>query len=259
MADRLSQKQIDKFGKIVLTMPVYNEIEVIEEVVRKNFSYVKGFSNSDLIISEDGSTDGTKELLQKLQKELGFTFHSSPTRKGASRGIKNALKFALKEGGDIVLITDSDNQHEPKDFDLLLKQINRFDMVVGLKKPRRDPYWRRIGSKAWNLFIRLLFGLSLHDVNCGFRAIRKEVLTKVLEQNETFTECPLSEFSIRAEFAGFTQTEVPITHYMRDSKPKAWNPDKIPQMAFGLFFSCLKLRLKLTRVLSQSVKTDEKN
>lgn len=245
MSSTVTKKQISNFGKIVLTMPVYNEIEVIEEVVRKNFSYVKKFTNSDLIISEDGSNDGTKELLQKLQKELGFTLQSSPTRKGASRGIKNALKFAVESGADTILITDSDNQHEPSDFDLLLAKIGRFDMVVGLKKPRRDPYWRRLGSKAWNLFIRLLFGLNLHDVNCGFRAIRKNVIVDVLDQTETFAECPLSEFSIRAKFAGFSQTEVPITHYMRDSKPKAWNPNKIPQMALNLFLACLQLRLTL--------------
>ena len=244
---KLNQKQINELGRVVLTMPVYNEIEVIEEVVRKNFAYISKFPNSNLIISEDGSTDGTKELLQKLQKELGFTLHSSPTRKGASRGIKNALKFALKAGGDIILITDSDNQHEPSDFSLLLKQIDRFDMVVGWKYPRRDPHWRRLGSKGWNFFIRMLFGVSLHDVNCGFRAIRKEVLEKVLQETETFEECPLSELSIRAKFAGFSQTEVPITHYVRNTKPKAWNPKKIPKMALNLFFSCLKVRLELNQ------------
>lgn len=68
MENRLTDKQILKLGKIVLTMPVYNEIEIIEEVVRKNFAYVKKFPNSDLIISEDGSSDGTKELLRKLKK-----------------------------------------------------------------------------------------------------------------------------------------------------------------------------------------------
>lgn len=118
-------------------------------------------------------------------------------------------------------------------------------MVVGLKKPRRDPLWRRLGSKVWNLYIRLLFDLSLHDVNCGFRAIRKDVIASVLDQTETFAECPLSEFSIRAKFAGFTQTEVPITHYMRDTKPTAWNPNRIPQIIFRLLLSSLQLRQKL--------------
>ncbi len=226
-------------------MPVYNEIEVIEEVVRKNFNYVKQFPNSDLVISEDGSTDGTKELLQKLKKELRFTLYSSPTRKGASRGIKNALKFSVKEGANIILITDSDNQHEPKDFDLLLKKINQFDMVVGLKKPRRDPYWRRLGSKGWNFFIRVLFGVKLNDVNCGFRAIHREVLEKLLKDTESFAENPLSELSIRAKFAGFSQTEVAITHYIRETKPTAWNPKKIPQIAIGLFLASLKLRMSL--------------
>ena len=245
MKSKLTEKRIYGLGKIVLTMPVYNEIEVIEEVARKNFAYISRFDNSNLIISEDGSTDGTKELLKKLQKELGLTLHSSPIRKGACRGFKDALKFALKEGGDIILITDSDNQHEPSDFSLLLKKIDRFDMVVGWKHPRRDPYWRRLGSTGWNFFIRMLFGISLHDVNCGFRAIRKEVLEKVLQETEAFEENPLSELSIRAKFAGFSQTEVPIKHYVRDSKPKAWNPNKIPQMALKLFLSCLQLRLAL--------------
>jgi len=252
MSSKTNQKQFNKFGRIVLAMPVYNEIEAIEEVVRKNFFYISQIPNSDLIISEDGSTDGTKELLKKLQKELGFTLHSSLTRKVASRGIKNALKFALEAGGDIILISVSDNQHEPSDFNLLLKKIDRFDMVVGWKYPRRDPHWRRLGSTGWNFFIRMLFGISLHDVNCGFRVIKRELLEKILRETETFEECPLSELSIRAKFAGFSQTEGKIKHYERNTKPKAWNPDKIPQMAIRLFFSCLKLRLNLRQTESET-------
>ncbi|NIR09144.1 MAG: glycosyltransferase, partial [Candidatus Aminicenantes bacterium] len=64
-------------------LPVYNEKEVIEQVVRENFAFISQFPNGKLIITEDGSTDGTKTILKSLQKELGYELHSSSYRKGA--------------------------------------------------------------------------------------------------------------------------------------------------------------------------------
>lgn len=227
--------------KIHLVLPVYNEKEVIEQVVGENFAFISQFPKGKLIITEDGSTDGTKEILKKLQKELKFELHSSSHRKGPAQGQRDALAIASNDA-DIVLISDSDGQHDPQDFAKLLNKMDRFDMVVGRKFPRRDPKVRVYGSKLWNFYLYLLFGLKMRDINCGFRAIKKSVIETLLADNYTFPECVLTELSLRAHQQGFSQTEADVRHFWRKSKPKAWNPKKIPSIALNLFLASLRLK-----------------
>ncbi len=239
------KKRISKWGKVILAMPVFNEKEVIEEVVRKNHAYTQRFKNGQLLISEDGSNDGTKEILQKLKKELKFVLRATKKRQGAVQGQKNALNYALQEGADIVLLSDSDNQHDPSDFGKLFNKLKDNDFVLGHKYPRNDPFWRKYGSKVWNFYTRILFGMRLHDINCGFRMMKRKPLMEILPQCNLFQECFPSEMSIRAKFAGYKLDEVKIHHFMRGDKPKAWNPRKIPAIALNLLFKSLKLRKKL--------------
>jgi len=227
--------------KIHLVLPVYNEEEVIEQVVRENFAFISQLPEGKLIVTEDGSTDGTKEILRQLQKELKFELHSSPHRKGAAQGQRDALAIASHDA-DIVLISDSDGQHDPQDFTKLLEKMDRFDMVIGRKFPRQDPKIRVYGSRLWNFYLYLLFGLKMRDINCGFRAIKKPVVQAILTYNHTFPECVLTEFSLRTHQLGFSQTEADVRHFWRKSKPKAWNPKKIPSIALNLFFASLRLK-----------------
>ena len=246
--------------KIHLVLPVYNEREVIEQVVRENFAFISQFPKGKLIITEDGSTDGTKEILRTLQTELKFELHSSPHRKGAAQGQRDGLAIA-SNGADIVLISDSDGQHDPQDFAKLLKKMDRFDMVVGRKFPRQDPNARVYGSKLWNFYLYLLFGLKMQDINCGFRAIKKPVIEAILADNYTFPECVLTELSLRAHQQGFSQTEADVRHFWRKSKPKAWNPKKIPSIAFNLFLASLHLKreFKFKRAKRKNVTSNKKS
>lgn len=235
---------INKNLRINLVLTVYNEREVIEKVVRDNYEFISKLSNAKLIITEDGSTDGTKQILYKLKEELNFDLYSSEERKGAARAQKDALKIAMKNS-DIVLISDSDGQHDPNDFFNLLKKIPKFDMVIGHKYKRKDPLLRVFGSRLWNFYIRFLFGINLYDVNCGFRAIKSVVLDHILKYNETFPECVLSELSIKACKAGFKITEEKVSHHWRKDNPSAWNPKKIPIIVWKLFLASIELKREL--------------
>lgn len=228
-------------SRIHLVMMVYNEEDVIEQVVRENFTYISKFPHGKLIVTEDGSTDHTRDILKKLQQDLGFELHSSPERKGAAKAHRDELNIA-KENSDIVLVTDSDGQHKPDDFDKLLEYIDQYDMVVGRKYPRHDPWVRIYGSKIWNLYLFLLFGLKMKDINCGFRAIRSNVLVDLMPQNVLFPECVLTELSLRAHHKGYTQHQVNISHYWRKSAQKAWNPKRIPKIVKQLLKATLQLR-----------------
>lgn len=236
--------KLTKNLRINLVLPVHNEREVIKKVIRDNYEFISKLLNGKLIITEDGSTDGTKQILYKLKEELNFVYYSSEERKGAARAQKDALKIAM-EDSDIILISDSDEQHDPNDFFNLLKKIPKFDMVIGQKYKRKDPLLRVFGSKAWNFYIRLLFGIDLHDVNCGFRAIKSVVLHSILKENRIFPECVLTELSIRTYKAGFKITEEKVSHRWRKGNPKAWNPKKIPIIVWKLFLASIRLKKEL--------------
>lgn len=124
-------------------------------------------------------------------------------------------------------------------------------MVVGIKKNRQDPVWRRIGSTFWNFYIETLFRTGLYDVNCGFRAIKRPVLIKLLDKVKTFSECDMTELSIRTHAAGFILDEVPVSHFAREGKSKAWNPKKIVFIAMNLFREAFLLRIELWKKRSR--------
>src|SRR3989338_1132806 len=169
--------------KISIVIPVYNEAENIDSLVRSFYKILEKLPDSEMIIAEDGSTDGTKEKLTQLKNQILFTLISGEKRKGYNQAVKDALKTSKK---DIILFSDSSGQHDPNDYFLLSKYINDYDMVVGYKSQRQDPLFRLILSKGYNLILRLLFGIKLHDINCGFRLIKRNVIEDILPQTNTF-------------------------------------------------------------------------
>lgn len=228
---------------ISVVVPVYNEVGGIENVVRslhdKVLSKVPG---SELIVAEDGSADGTKEVLSRLQAELGFTLISGPARKGYTRAVKDALLLPKR---DIIFFSDSDGQHDPEDFFKLYPHIGDNDIVIGRKCPRRDPLHRRILSYGYNKAIGLLFGLWLRDIDSGFRLLRRSVVEEILPQTRTLKHCVSSEYVIRAFMAGYRICEAPVTHIARPHGTTAiFHPADLPKICFGLLLGLLKIKME---------------
>ena len=227
---------------VSLVMPVYNEAEVIQDVVIKYAKVLKKIPGSEFVICEDGSTDGTKEILQRLKKKYQLTLYQSPKRKGAVKGFLNSLTHAKK---DIIWFSDSDNTHDPSDVFRLLKKLDGFDMVIGRKFPRKDPAYRLFVSWGLNTFINVLFGTRFHDINSGFRLIKKELLNDFLPKLGTFPACILTELSLLAIQHGHTVTEVPVSHYYRHGSSRAIDPKKLPSLAWGILTAMLHIRFRL--------------
>jgi glycosyltransferase involved in cell wall biosynthesis len=185
-------------------IPVYNEAHIIENLVKSYYNEVIAkIPGSELIIAEDGSTDGTKDILKKLRKKLPFILISGNIRKGYNKAVKDALAMPKN---DIIFFSDSSGQHSPGDFFKLAREIGKYDMVIGYKHARKDPHFRIILSKGYNLITRLLFGVPLHDINCGFRIIKREVVKNLLKETTTFKlKFSLStKFQIQSTYNFFT-------------------------------------------------------
>lgn len=200
-------------GPVSVVMLVHNEADVIEQVVQSYYrEIISRAPGSEFIIAEDGSRDGTREILARLRRELPLTVIHREERRGYTRALRDALTLPKH---DLVFLSDSDGQHDPRDFWRLARRIANADMVVGFKRPRRDPLYRVAISRLYNVLIGLVFGLWLHDVNCGFRMMKRPVVNDLLRDEWQLNACIASELSIRAFHRGYTIAEVPVRHLRR--------------------------------------------
>jgi len=231
-----------KKHKVSIVMPVFNEAEIIGQVVRDFYlKILKKINNSEFVICEDGSTDGTKEILKNLQKKIPLKLHTSRKRKGAIQGYKDSLNSAKNE---IILFSDSDGTHDPNDFFKLIKKIDDYDMVIGWKSPRQDPFYRLFISRIFNLVINLLLGTKFHDINSGFRLIKKSLVEKLLPKTGLFPACILTELTLLAIKDGYKVTEVPVKHFKRKGESRALNTKKLPKLIWGVLRSIIKIRFQ---------------
>ena len=223
---------------ISLVIPVYNEVDVIEQVVRDFYNKVIAkIEGAQFIIAEDGSTDGTKEVLIKLAEEIPITLVMGDKRKGYTKAVKDALRLPEHE---IIFFSDSDGQQEPDDFWEILKLIEDNDIVVGYKHPRKDPLFRVFISKVYQIVNFCFFGIRLHDINCGYRLLKKKVLDDVLDDVCLLPNFVSSEIILRAYIKGYKIKEVPVRHYPREfgesrGLPVSKIPIEVLKLLKGLF------------------------
>ena len=196
---------------ISLIFPVYNEALIIEDTVRNYFDELDGQVPFELIVAEDGGTDDTKTVVRRLGRTLPIRVHTRDERKGYLNAIKDALMLAER---DWVFLVDSDYQFAAIDFWRLVPQMATHDIILGMKSPRRDPFYRIVLSRGLNLILRLLFRVPYRDMDTGFRLMRRETIERIAPQVRHFAFFT-AEFVVRCHQAGYKIVEVPVPHYSR--------------------------------------------
>lgn len=198
--------------RLDIVIPVHNESETIEQTLRELHVEIAQKIPSRIVVAEDGSTDGTKDILRRLSSDLPLELILSDKRKGYMNGVKDGLKQTSCER---VFFIDSDGQYTPSDFWKLYAVVDKFDMVIGRKVRRKDSFHRIVISYVFNQMIRLLFHVPIHDADTGFRLIRKDVIKSVLEDTVILPYSFWAEFTTRASRKGYRIAEVPINHRNR--------------------------------------------
>jgi len=213
LVDRLNDNK-DFIGKslISVVLPVHNEAKIISEIIRLYFEWICRKLPSVLVVAEDGSVDGTREILFSLKQEIPMILLSDHKRKGYAKAVADALRIC---DSDWIFFSDSDGQYHPSDFWKLWKNRNDYDMVIGRKIYRNERWHRIILAKGFHMIVNYLFRLKLHDADCGFRLIRRSVIQSVLDDVKFLKYSFWAEFTIRAALKGFRICEVPIKHYAR--------------------------------------------
>jgi glycosyltransferase involved in cell wall biosynthesis len=204
--------------RVLTAIPVYNEERHVERVLDEVRRYA-----SDLLVVNDGSTDGTADLLAR-QKGIHVITH--PQNRGYGAALISAFSFALQFGYEVLVTMDCDGQHEPSRIPLLLEALDDADIVSGsryLRDFRQDssaPQDRRRINQIITSELNNRYGLNLTDTFCGFKAYRREALAR-LRITESSWGMPL-QLWVQAAHAGLRIKEVGVPRLYLD-----------PNRAFG--------------------------
>jgi dolichol-phosphate mannosyltransferase len=205
MSDRWS-------SRVSVIVPVYNEAAHVEELLR---AIQDSPAKKEIILVDDGSTDGTREKLQSLpsMEDVTIVFHEKNYGKGAA--VRTALSYAR---GEYVLIQDSDLEYDPQDYPALLKPLEegRANVVYGVRPDRPERGMRFfLGAKLLTHLTNFLYGAGIHDEATCYKVFRRSVLSQIRLDCRRFEFCP--EVTAKLCRLGEKITEVPISYFPRSA------------------------------------------
>ncbi len=195
---------------ISVVVPVYNEAESVRPLYDALTAQLDSLNETyELIFVDDGSRDGSFEQLKALH-ELDERVRVIQFRRNF--GKTPALVAGFQEArGEVVFTMDADLQDDPAEIPLFLDKLAEgYDLVSGWKYPRHDPPTKTVPSFFFNRMVWSTTGVKLHDINCGFKAYRHEILDEVKLYGELHRFIP-----ILAHQRGFRVTEVKVRHHKR--------------------------------------------
>jgi glycosyltransferase involved in cell wall biosynthesis len=193
--------------------PAYNDSGTIASLVITALrSASRLTSNYEVIVINDGSSDSTAQILEELVRvypQLKVVTH------GVNRGYGGALRSGFAAASkDAIFYTDGDAQYDPAEMELLWpKMVQGVDLVNGYKISRSDPWHRVVIGRVYHHTVKLMFGLTVKDVDCDFRLLRRTIFDRVTLEKNSGVIC--LEMMKKIQDAGFRITEVPVHHYHR--------------------------------------------
>jgi glycosyltransferase involved in cell wall biosynthesis len=238
---------------IDLVLPAHNEegsigatLSEFHEVANEKLGL-----NIRFIVSEDGSTDRTVEIVQELSKNIPILLLSAKRRKGYSQAVIDGLRETT---APLVGFVDSDGQCDPADILKFTAEIGRHDLVMGYRNPRADHWIRRVMSGSFGLAYSMLFSVPFRDPSCPYLLVRREAIQRILKGNlGIFKEGFWWEFVARATAAGLTTIEVPVAHRVRVAgTTQVYKPTKVARIAWEHFWGMFKLRKELRELYPKS-------
>jgi glycosyltransferase involved in cell wall biosynthesis len=203
----------DQIMQLSVIVPVYNEKDTIQEILRQ----VRAVNRAnEIIVVDDGSTDGTRDLLKAEETQPGtqVIYHDRNQGKGAA--VRTGFDRAT---GDILLIQDADLEYDPRDYAALLRPIEegRIKVVYGSRflGPRKAMlFWHMLGNKLLTLLTNVLYNTILSDMETCYKVFRADVIRGIPLRSRRFEFEP--EITAKVLKRGHRIFEVPISYYGRE-------------------------------------------
>ena len=201
---------------VSVVIPVYNERESVRPLAQELLPVLRALGRrTEVLFVDDGSTDGTSEVLADLaaaEPEIAVV------RLRRNFGKAAALMAGFREAqGDAIVTIDGDLQDDPAEIPRLLAELEAgADLVSGWKKERQDSWSKRAASRVFNGVTSRMSGVRLHDLNCGFKAYRAEVVRSLALTGDQYRYIP-----VLAANEGFRVSELAVNH-----RPRAFGSSK---------------------------------
>jgi len=200
--------------KLSVIIPVYNEVESIK-VILKRVQDTK--LAKEILVVDDGSQDGTREVLKKLDGKNNVRVILHERNKGKGAAVRTGMEAAK---GDILLIQDADLEYDPRDIPELLKPITEgiADVVYGSRflgrAHRVAMFWHMVANRMLTFMTNILYNTILTDMETGYKVFRREVIEGIVIHANSFDFEP--EFTAKVLKRNYRIFEVPITFNPRD-------------------------------------------
>jgi len=234
--------------KLSVLMPVYNEVGTLEEAVHR----VRAIRlPKEIIIVDDASTDGSRELLRRIETEIQQARDPlneikacfQPVNRGKGAAIKSGVAYVT---GDVVIIQDADLEYDPQDYMKLLDPIlnGQADVVYGTRFYGSSPhrvlfFWHYLGNQLLTFFSNMLTNINLSDMEVGYKVFKSEILKSINIESKRFGFEP--EITVKVAKRGCRIYEVPISYHGRtyaQGKKITWKD------GLAAFYTLIRFRLK---------------
>jgi len=231
--------------RLSVAAPCFNEAEGIAAVVAEWEAVLNAWPHaSEIVLCNDGSTDGTREVLDRVCATVPrLRVVHNATNGGYGRALSCAIAATR---GDYVATIDSDGQFDVADAIRLLETLERdgYDAMTGWRMGKKDSALRVAADRGMNLLVRVLFGTRLRDTNCAIKVVRGDVLRGLRIEARGYPTP--TEICLRLEARGVRLGELGVTHRERAAGFSKLHPFRTA-WSFLRFLVYLRMKLKLSR------------
>ena len=213
-----------------LILPAHDEEANLEPVVRAALAALPGACRQfEIVVVDDGSRDATPAIADRLAAEdarVRVVHH--PRNRGYGAALRSGFAAAR---GDRIMFMDADRQFDVREVTKLTPFADRFDIVAGYRIRRSDPRRRVLLGAAFNLLVKILFGVRVRDIDCGFKLFRADLLRSL--DLRSFGALINTEILALARRAGATLAEVGVPHYPRPAGEQSGASPRVVLRALG--------------------------
>jgi glycosyltransferase involved in cell wall biosynthesis len=240
----MSEAPAGKPAGLSVFFPAYNDSGTIASMVIRAVQTASALTpDYEVIVVNDGSSDATPAIIDELARTYP---HVRAVHHPRNRGYGGALQTGFRSATkDLIFYTDGDAQYDPSELAVLWERLSAdADMVNGYKISRSDPLHRIVIGRLYHHIVKTLFGLTVRDVDCDFRLMRRSIFERINLEKTSGVIC--LEMMKKITDAGFRIAEVPVHHYHRAfGKSQFFNFRRIAKTAVDvmrLWFALVILR-----------------
>jgi len=232
-------------NNLSIILPIYNEAKSLGHVVKTWDQFLKTNTNInfELLLCEDGSNDGTKEIIIELCKNYNAVNLSTEEGRGYGGAIIAGMKYA---NSNYIMCIDSDGQCMPDSFLSLWEIREKTDIVIGNRKPRKDPFVRKIYSFFFKMLHTILFNSKVIDPSCPYIIFKKKDVEKLIPYMKYMKEGFWWGFIGAVVKLKLSISQQDILHYPRyDGSTVVYKLTKMPSIIIRNIIGLIKLRFDL--------------